>query len=192
MRRRADRPDHRPPAPCQIIHAHSSDRLTTWSYTAGLLQSHDHPEFLLTGLDPFLADSVLGQLADQVALGHAYTETDLEKNLLHRLTCAFREVPSAMATILMPLANKAIDGHAMRALQCIYPDNHNRLPWHFGYNASWHDAQPLFTSVLPLTRVELNLLRAADNINRPPARQVEQPRQFPSDKLLNRLFKDSE
>jgi hypothetical protein len=170
QRRRGDHTQSPHLATCQIVHAHSDDRLLTWSYTAGLCEAYGHPEFLLTGLDSFLADSVLSQLAEQVSLGHSYSEADLGRDLLHRLTCAFREVPIAMATVLMPLAGRIVDGQPMRTLQCIYPDNHNRLPWHFGYNTSWHDAQPLFTEDIQLTRVEVNLLRAAAGIKRPPAR----------------------
>jgi hypothetical protein len=156
-------------AASRIVHAHSEDRLLTWSYTAGLLGAYGHSEFLLTGLDPFLAESVLSQLAERVSLGRMYSEADLERDLLHRFTCAFREVPPSMAEVLMRAAYEKANGRAVRVLQCIYPDNHNRLPWHFGYNTSWHDVQPLFTSELPITKVERNLLRAAAGANRLPA-----------------------
>ncbi len=168
VQRRGEVPWSRRLATRRIVHAHSTDRLLTWSYTTGLASTYNHPEFLLTGLDPFLAESVLSQLAEQVSLGRVYAEADLEKNLLHRFTCAFREVPANMAAVLMPLAVTSLPTN-VRTLQCVYPDNHNRLPWHFGYNTSWHDVQPLFTTVLPLTKVEVNLLRAAaEDHNLPP------------------------
>lgn len=166
VQRRGSIPWSRRLATSRIIHAHSEDRLLTWSYTGGLLGSYGHPEFLLTGLDPFLAESVLSQLAERVSFGHIYTEANLQKDLLHQLTCAFREVPADMATVLMPQATNLTSGNSIRALQCIYPDNHNRLPWHLGYNSSWHEVQPLFTAIVPLSKVELNLLRAAAELNR--------------------------
>jgi hypothetical protein len=152
-------------SPYRIVHAHSDDGLLTWSYTFGLRESFQHPEFLLTGLDPFLSDSVLTQLAENVVLGHKYSESELQKDLLHRLTCAFCEVPTPMARTLMPLADTLVDGQELRALQVVYPDNHNRLPWHFGYNTSWHEVQPLFTADIELTKVEHALLRSAAGID---------------------------
>ena len=156
-------------AASRIVHPHSAERLLTRSYTTALLSSYRHSEFLLTGLDPFLAETVLSRLAEVVSFGRIYSEADLEKDLLHRLTCAFREVPSAMAEVLMPVAHERAEGRPIHVLQCIYPDNHNRLPWQFGYNTSWHDVQPLFTADFPVTKVERNLLRAAAGVSRLPA-----------------------
>jgi hypothetical protein len=153
----------------RIVHAQSEDGLLTWSYTSGLCEAFSHPEFLLTGLDTFLAESVLNQLMDLVAQGHVFTESSMERDLLHRLTCAFREVPEAMASILMPVVHNRQTGHEVSVLQCIYPDNKNRLPWHFGYNNSWHEVQPIFNFEAPLTKVEINLLQAAAGIHASPA-----------------------
>ncbi len=153
----------------RVVHAQSEDGLLTWSYTSGLSEAFHHPEFLLTGLDNFLAESVLTQLIALVAKGHVFTETSTERDLLHRLTCAFREVPEAMASILMPIAHTGLGGEHVSVLQCIYPDNKNRLPWHFGYNNSWHDVQPIFNFEAPLTKVEINLLQAAAGIHSTPA-----------------------
>jgi len=161
--------------PLRIVHAQSDDGMLTWSYTAGLVENYRHPEFLLTGLDSYLSESVLGKLADKVADGLQYSESSLERNVLHTLTCAFREVPASLSAILMPLAPGAAASTIRRPLQCIYPDNHNRLPWHFGYNTSWHEAQPLFTGQTELTKIELTVLRAASGENCTPARhRVEQ------------------
>ncbi len=153
----------------QIVHARSEDGLLTWSYTAGLRHAYNHPEFLLTGLDTFLAESVLAPLIAQVADGQVFTEATAGRDLLHRLTCAFREVPAAMVSILMPMADTMQNGQVLSALQCVYPDNKNRLPWHFGYNDSWHEVQPIFNLEWPLNRVEINMLRAAAGIPSKPA-----------------------
>ena len=157
------------PNAVRIVHARSEDGLLTWSYTAGLREADNHPEFLLTGLDTFLAESVLSLLISQVASGHSFNEATTARDLLHRLTCAFREVPTAMASILMPIADTVHNGQALTALQCVYPDNKNRLPWHFGYNNSWHEVQPIFNFESPLTRIEINMLRAAAGIQSKPA-----------------------
>lgn len=152
----------------RIVHARSEDGLLTWSYTAGLGEAYNHPEFLLTGLDPFLAESILAHLITQVDRGEVFNETTAASDLLHRLTCAFRYVPAAMASILMPVAMQVADtmqhGKPINALQCVYPDNKNRLPWHLGYNNSWHEGQPIFNFDAPLTRSEIHMLRAAAGI----------------------------
>lgn len=160
------------PDNARVVHARSDDGLLTWSYTAGLRQAYNHPEFLLTGLDTFLAESILTNLIAQVAEGQVFVETTAGRDLLHRLTCAFRYVPAAAASILMPFADTIHNGEPISALQCVYPDNKNRLPWHFGYNNSWHEVQPIFNFESPLTKVAINMLRAAAGIESKPAQHT--------------------
>ena len=164
----------------RVVHARSEDGLLTWSYTIGLREAYQHPELLITGLDPFLAESVLSQLIEQVAQGHTFHDASSAKDILHRLTCAFRAVPSAMASVLMPVAHATAhaeshvepNGDSIHVLQCVYPDHKNRLPWHLGYNNSWHEVQPIFNFESPLTRIEINLLQAASGIHRPAAQHL--------------------
>ena len=142
-----------------IVHAKSQDGLLTWSYTTSLYLSFNHPEILVAGLDPFLAQSMITQLLEQISQGRVFAEGSSTDSALHQLLCAFRQMPSVAAARLMP----SLGGRS--ALQLVYPDNRNRLPWQSDYNASWREVQPLFMIGAPLGEVECRFLEAA--MNRP-------------------------
>ena len=138
-----------------IVHARSQDGLLTWSYTTFLAHTHKHPEVLVAGLDPFLSNSVLRHLSDMVAHQHFYSRRSSVADLLPHLTCVFREMaPLAAARLIQGLGTSP-------ALQLIYPDPHDKLPWQSSHNPSWRQAQPLFLTNCAVGPLEQQYLDAA-------------------------------
>ncbi len=138
-----------------IVHAKSQDGLLTWTYTTRLYATFHHPEVLVAGLDPFLAHSVVSQVVDLVSSGNVYSRRSVSDDLLHHLTCVFRMMSSVAAGRLIPELG------TQTALQIVYPDPRNFLPWHVGHNASWRAMQPLFLADHPMGEVEARFLDAA-------------------------------
>ncbi len=138
-----------------IVHARSQDGLLTWSYTTFLAHTHQHPEILVAGLDPFLSNSLLRHITDMVAHHHVYSRRSTIPGLLPHLTCVFRDMePLAAARLIHGLGVSS-------ALQLIYPDPHNQLPWQSGHNRSWRRAQPLFLTSFAIGPLEQQYLDAA-------------------------------
>jgi hypothetical protein len=138
-----------------IVHAKSQEGLLTWSYTTTLSATLDHPEILVAGLDPFLANSVMTHLVEMISHGGLYEDGSTTEGALHQLTCVFKRMAPTAAAILMPTLG------AKPALQLIYPDHRNRLPWDAGHNPSWREVQPLFLADQPLGEIESSFLNAA-------------------------------
>ena len=138
-----------------IVHARSVDGLLTWSYTTFLDHTYRHPEILLAGLDPFLSNSVLRHLTDMVAHQHVYSRRSSVPGLLPNLTCVFRDMEPLAAARLIPNLGTS------SALQLIYPDPHNQLPWQSSHNPSWRRAQPLFLINCAIGTLEQQYLDAA-------------------------------
>ncbi len=165
-----DKPDHSPDSGLRliagssakrrstdsgIVHARSQDGLLTWSYTTFLSHTYKHPEILVAGLDPFLSNSVLRHLTEMVAHHHVYSRRSSVPELLPHLTCVFRDMePLAAARLIQGLGVSS-------ALQLIYPDPHNQLPWQSGHNPSWRRAQPLFLTSCAIGPLEQQYLDAA-------------------------------
>lgn len=138
-----------------IVHARSQDGLLTWSFTTFLTHTHKHPEILVAGLDPFLSNSVLRHLTEMVAHHHVYSRRSSVVDLLPHLTCVFREMaPLAAARLIQGLGTSS-------ALQLIYPDPHNQLPWQPGHNPTWRQVQPLFLANCAVGPLEQQYLDAA-------------------------------
>jgi hypothetical protein len=138
-----------------IVHEQSQNGLYTWTYTTALINRFDHPEILVAGLDPFLANSVLAHLTELISHGQVYFEGSSSESALPQLSCVFRSMASFAADILMP----SLGGEP--ALQLIYPDRDNRLPWQSGHRASWRSVQPLFLAGGSLGEAESRFFEAA-------------------------------
>jgi hypothetical protein len=138
-----------------IVHARSTDASLTWSYTNSLVNGFDHPEVFIAGLDPFLADAVLSHILALVSTGRSFSPNECVEGLLHDFTCAFRDMSASAASLLLNQEREAC------ALQLVYPDHKNRLPWEAGYNRSWRTVQPLFFEGHINGDVEIRFLKAA-------------------------------
>ena len=114
---------------------------TPFAYTAGLT-SHSHPELVIAGLHPLIAQALLGDLADRVVhhgarLRHGQRITDL--------------IDGYDAVIVDgPVTEELYPGTAIgrygadqvRLQQVVWPDPHTRFPWDPGYQYP-PQAQPL-------------------------------------------------
>jgi hypothetical protein len=143
-----------------VVHARSQDGLQTWTYTSTLSENFDHPEILVVGLDPFLANSVITHLSEVIASGVVFKDGSTVETALPDLSCVFRRMAPTAAAILMP-AVMMLRTAQRPTLQLIYPDQRNRLPWQLGHNPSWRVAQPLFLAGEPLGEIESHFLEAA-------------------------------
>ena len=138
-----------------IVHTKSQDGLLTWSFTTSLYPGFNHPEILVAGLDPFLVHAVIAHIIELISHGKVFVEGSSTDSALHKLVCVFRQMPAAAAARLMPMLG------GRPALQLVYPDNRNHLPWQTGHNPSWREVQPLFMIGAPLGDVECRFLEAA-------------------------------
>jgi Domain of unknown function (DUF4262) len=101
----------------------------SFSYTVGLT-TMGHPEFILFGLAPRSAGSLLNVLGDQVQKGHRYRANTLTSD--PEGTAA----PVALIEVIDPpkYLFVATDLYPqVEALQVIWPDSRGRLPWDDGY-----------------------------------------------------------
>jgi hypothetical protein len=148
---------------CHIIQVREGDRFPGWSYTIGLSDVLGCPELIVVGLKEGVAHSLLNECARRLQQGLRFEQGSRAQDLLANVACEFRQVEKHWLRQTMGYAVWFYGGDNFSALQCVYPDLNNHLPWDEAFDVNWRDRQPLlFPHSLP-SRVEQDFWAANDS-----------------------------
>jgi hypothetical protein len=100
-------------------------------YTVGLLRQYRHPEIVLVGVPPG-AGSTLNELGSRVRDGHEYRVGDQPDEALPGYRTELIAVSMTKSREEL-LAAWNLNEEPVPALQLVWPDENNRLPWESGY-----------------------------------------------------------
>ncbi|HVP29538.1 MAG TPA: DUF4262 domain-containing protein [Myxococcota bacterium] len=114
-----------------------------WAFTIGLEQSLRHPELVVFGLEPGLAQGLLNRAADAVRRGWRFEIGQRYEGLLEGYPCAVREVDVRWHSVFLGNAQWHYRGDGFAALQLFWPDPAKRFPWEEGFSEAWRADQPL-------------------------------------------------
>jgi hypothetical protein len=106
-----------------------SDDGPGWGYTVGLA-ALDHPEVLCVGMPQRLGHSILNRAAGLVHDGAELVEGSIRRDVLPGSPAAFIALDPAHEEYIA--VARRVDP-AARALQLVWPDAADRLPWEPGY-----------------------------------------------------------
>ncbi|MFJ6199129.1 DUF4262 domain-containing protein [Micromonospora sp. NPDC092111] len=108
------------------------DSTAAFAYTVGLT-AHDHPELLIAGLDPAIAQQLLNDLAARVYdRAERFTHGQRISDLIAGYDATIVAGPATEQ--LRPGAALARYGlRQVRLQQIVWPDQAGRLPWDDGY-----------------------------------------------------------
>ncbi len=118
----------------------AGDGEPSYGYTVGLLRQYRHPEFVLVGVPPAAAVT-LDELAARARDGEVFAPGD-QPDVLPGYRTELVAVDLVKSSTEL-LAAWNLNDEPVPALQLVWPDEQNRLPWDAGYSMS-PDAQPLW------------------------------------------------
>lgn len=107
-----------------------------YSFTVGLLETHQHPELVVMGLPPEVAHTILGMAVEQIAQGYKFFESQRSDALLEGHDCLLHRVsPTAYRAYLALAVERHRDAPTgFAALQILWPDPEGRFPEEEGYS----------------------------------------------------------
>jgi len=114
-----------------------------WAYTVGLHHNHAQPEIVIVGLPIGTMESILQSLASDVAHGARYDAGTTSAGVLEDLSCAFRDVAKTWHDPFLHDATWFYGGTGFDAVQCLWPDQNNRLPDDPRFGTELAPLQPL-------------------------------------------------
>lgn len=128
---------------CHVIQVSPGNGFPGWSFTIGLEDVLCVPELIVIGLKDEVAHFLLNECARRLQNGARFEAGRREQGLLSNVECEFRPVEKKWLKQTMGYTAWFYGGDDFRALQCVYPDLTNRLPWEDGFNSDWRTRQPL-------------------------------------------------
>jgi hypothetical protein len=136
-----------------------SDALPAFLYTVGLTQTLRHPEFIIFGLEPETAHSIISAAVNSVRAGHTFTATGQSTIELKDgpLAIAYRRVHGSQHPLYLGEAMSFVRqleyAGDLEVTQIFWPDISGKFP--FEANCDWavYESQPRLD--VPLTRREI-------------------------------------
>jgi hypothetical protein len=110
-------------------------------YSVGLPRQHGHPEFVVVGAGPASAHGI-NHLAGRVRDGNVFRPGDQPDGVLPGFATELIALDWEQSHRNLPVSWR-INGGPVDALQLVWPDESNRLPWEPGYSLG-PDVQPLW------------------------------------------------
>jgi Domain of unknown function (DUF4262) len=125
------------------ISAHPDDEWTPpHNYTVGLSE-YGHPDLVLIGLPNGLAHECLRPAVGHIMEGKAYLPHSYSKDVLKDMDVAFLPVDNMLNEEFPMTATVRIYGERCTGMQLVWPDRNNRFPWHWDYDDTYREYQPL-------------------------------------------------
>jgi hypothetical protein len=118
-----------------------------FAFTIGIFTNFGHPELMIVGLRREVMHRVLNDLGEQVRGGARFAPADAIADALEGVTCTFVEVDRKHYRDWLGYARWWYRGDEFPALQLIYPDMKNRMPWDAGANPRLATQQPILGAV---------------------------------------------
>ena len=134
-----------------------------FSYTIGLLYTYGHPELIVFGQKPDWQHWLLNALRDEIRAGARFEPETVCTTVLEGFRLTFKAVPVEVLPKYFGWAlwfyrDVAPDASPLRALQVVWPDLADVLPWETGYWAGYR--QPILDgtpSTAPANRFTIGL-----------------------------------
>jgi hypothetical protein len=119
-------------------------------YSIGMIQTLDHPEIIIFGLDLSLMASVINGIGDEIRGGRPFREPGLYEGLLEGFACRIAAVAEVYHEVFLGYAmwhrRHISQIGTLEAVQCIWPDMSGRFPDEADCNPVVVQLQPLLQS----------------------------------------------
>jgi hypothetical protein len=121
----------------------------SFAYTIGLTENCQHPELVIMGLPPEVAQSILAGACERIKQGTLTCQDSAsDDRVVEGYSVMFRTVhPNHLPDYLR--AARAIEGDDVRAVQIIWPDPAGTFPWQTGADPDYAGHQMLLFDATP-------------------------------------------
>lgn len=110
-------------------------------YTVGLYRSYDHPELVIVRMNPDTAHAILGDLVSRIKAGERFEADRRYPELFNgrnrRYDAFFLDVEEGNRDKYLLGAKRWNAYEEFPALQVVFPDPANLMPWEEGFERRW-------------------------------------------------------
>ena len=128
------------------LHVHEEAQLPYWSFSIGVFQTWQHPEFVVFGLRDTVAHDLLNELVERVKVGESFSPGRDYDDILEGFDCRFVSVDPKWYAAFLGYAQWFYESEeGFPVLQLVSPDEQGRYPWEEEY-AITDGSQPVLVS----------------------------------------------
>jgi len=115
-----------------------------WAYSVGLYDRFQHPEIIIFGLKPEVAQWMINELAARIQKGERFEDGATADGLLEGdYTCTTRTMADEWRDPLIGYATWFYRRGDVPVVQCLWPDMEARPPWSHDFDPKYAPLQPL-------------------------------------------------
>jgi hypothetical protein len=114
-----------------------------WSFTIGLHETWDHPEFIIIGRSRATSHEILKTLADDIESNSQPDLSDPNGHLLLGMKCHFLRVDTRYYSDYVGFALWFYRKRQFPLYQIVWPNNDGQHPWHPHTAKSFEEWQPV-------------------------------------------------
>lgn len=128
----------------EVIGISATDYLPSFSYSIGLFESYQHPEIICFGLPTDLAHTIINDVAnlikngEKIALNQEYGDQIFKETRAQFLPVDVKNIEDYFGAAL-----NYYQHNNFSALQLVWADRNNKLPWEDGFEEEFIYDQPL-------------------------------------------------
>ncbi len=127
-----------------IVGIESDAEGPAFAYSIGMQHTLSHPEIIIFGLDnATLMMNLINTIGEEIRDGARFHDWHESDQILQGFFCMFRTVPLDVYPDFFGYAMWYYHPNPFHALQCVWPDNQHRFPWHPDCQSGVRDRQPI-------------------------------------------------
>jgi hypothetical protein len=126
-----------------VILIEASDYLPSFAYSIGLWAKYTHPEIICFGLSTQTLHSIINDVADLVKSGQKIETNKTYENIFENSKAEFVKVDDKNISDYFGTALNFYNSDSFPAIQLVWTDRNNKLPWEKDFEEEFIYKQPL-------------------------------------------------
>jgi hypothetical protein len=127
----------------QIILVASTSYCPSFAYSIGLTQSYNHPEIICFGLPNDLGHAIINDIAEMIQKGETINIGEIYTEIFKDSRATFLKVDKRNIDDYFGVALNYYGEKSFEALQVVWTDRNDRLPWENNFEEEFLYKQPL-------------------------------------------------
>lgn len=127
-----------------IVGIEDGPEVPAFAYSIGMQYTLNHPEIIILGLsDATTMANIINTIGEEVRKGTRFQDWHESDQIVEGYSCIFRTVPSDVYPDYLGYAMWFYRPEPFPVLQCVWPDNQHRFPWHPDCHPKVRQRQPI-------------------------------------------------
>ncbi len=127
----------------QVIMVGSTSYCPSFAYSIGLTKSFNHPEIICFGLPNDLGHAIINDIAELIRNGETFKAGNISTNIFQNSKAAFINVDKRNIKDYFGAALNYYEDSEFDALQVVWTDRNDNLPWEDNFEDEFRFQQPL-------------------------------------------------